>query len=193
MIKYRKAFVGADLQRMGVISNMEIDKNLKKLSKAELIQMLNEETKKNEELTQENEQLKNELTEAKEKLSSREIILDEAGSIAEASLAVNNIFEVAHDSAQLYLENIEKLSKRQEEVSAKREKECEDKCAAREQECEEKCATREKECEDKCAAREKEMRERCDRKTQECEDKVRRILNETAKYCKEVRRVVEGE
>ena len=63
------------------------------------------------ELSKENEKLKNELDMAKKKLQSRRIRVNEAGNIAEASLKINNVFEMAQAAATQYLENLEALEK----------------------------------------------------------------------------------
>ena len=74
-------------------------KELRKLSRAELLRMLLEQTR-------ETERLRGELNQAREQLESREILLEEAGSIAEASLRLNRIFEAAQQAADQYLENV---------------------------------------------------------------------------------------
>ena len=71
------------------------DKQLKKLSRADLIELLLEQTKRNEEL--------------EEKLKDRSIKLEKAGNIAEASLGLNEVFEKAQAAADLYVENIQNL------------------------------------------------------------------------------------
>jgi len=63
------------------------------------------------ELSKENEKLKNELDMANKKLQSRRIRVNEAGNIAEASLKINNVFEMAQAAATQYLENLEVLEK----------------------------------------------------------------------------------
>lgn len=78
------------------------DKELRKLSRPELLEMLLFQSK-------EVERLKNELDEANRKLEDRRICLKESGSIAEAALKLNNIFEVAQRAADQYLESIENL------------------------------------------------------------------------------------
>ena len=59
------------------------------------------------------EALKLELEEARKALQNREIMLNEAGSIAIAALQINGIFEAAQAAGQQYLENIQKLNERQ--------------------------------------------------------------------------------
>ena len=75
------------------------DKELRKLRRGELLEMLLEQSR-------ENEKLKKQLADLQEKLESREIILKESGSIAEAALKLNGVFEAAQKAAEQYLENI---------------------------------------------------------------------------------------
>lgn len=75
------------------------DKELKKLSRAELLEMLLEQTKRIEALQTELE-LKN------KELENRRIMIERAGSIAEASLRLNEVFETAQKAADQYLYNI---------------------------------------------------------------------------------------
>ena len=79
------------------------DKDLKRLRRDELLEMLIVQSKKME-------QLQEELDAARAALESREIMLQEAGSIAEASLRINGVFEAAQAAAQQYLENVRRMS-----------------------------------------------------------------------------------
>ena len=56
------------------------------------------------------EQLERELDEARAALQSRDIFLEETGSIAEAALRINGVFEAAQAAAEQYLENIRRMS-----------------------------------------------------------------------------------
>ena len=67
------------------------------------------------------EALKLELEEARKALQNREIMLNEAGSIAIAALQINGIFEAAQAAGQQYLENIQKLNERQAAICANRD------------------------------------------------------------------------
>ncbi|MGI5949735.1 hypothetical protein [Peptoniphilus sp.] len=73
--------------------------DLKKLNRKELLELLLEQVK-------ENERLKTELMEAKKELENREIIIENAGSLAEASLEIFEVFKNADKAAQAYLENV---------------------------------------------------------------------------------------
>ena len=88
---------------------------LKKLSRADLLEMLIEQS-------EEVEKLRALLTEAEVKLGQREVILNEAGSIAEASLQLNGIFEAAQYASKQYLESIQFYSAYQKLVCEKRER-----------------------------------------------------------------------
>lgn len=75
------------------------DRELRHLSRAQLLEMLLEQT-------EENERLKQRLKEAQKALADRKIIMDRAGTMAEAALALNGVFEAADRAARQYLENI---------------------------------------------------------------------------------------
>ncbi|MGM9590621.1 MAG: hypothetical protein ACI3V0_10680 [Faecousia sp.] len=96
------------------------DKELRKLSRSELLEMLIA-------VTDENEKLKSRLEQAENRLQDRSIAIDQAGSIAEAALMLNGVFQAAEDAAQQYLENIRNLSSRQDaicrDIQAKAEQE----------------------------------------------------------------------
>ena len=75
------------------------DKELHKLSRKELLEMLLAQT-------QENEKLKEELRRAERQLSDRRLLQENAGSMAEAAMRLNAVFEAADRAAQQYLENV---------------------------------------------------------------------------------------
>ena len=59
---------------------------------------------------QEIDRLRDRGAELEEKLESKEIIIDNAGSLAEASLALTAIFEEAQKAADIYLSNVSRIS-----------------------------------------------------------------------------------
>lgn len=79
--------------------NETAKKEMKKLSRAELLDIIYE-MKKNE------EELKNDLRNAQEELKKREIVIEKSGSIAEASLALNGVFEAAQQAADAYIQSV---------------------------------------------------------------------------------------
>ncbi|MCI6733096.1 MAG: DNA repair protein [Lachnospiraceae bacterium] len=75
------------------------DKELRRLSRAELLEMLLM-------LKEENENLKMQLEQAEVRLHDRRIMIEKAGSIAEAALQLNDVFAAADRAVQQYLENV---------------------------------------------------------------------------------------
>lgn len=93
------------------------DRELRRLKRAELLEMLLAQSR-------ETEALKAELAQAKKQLAERTIKIDKAGSIAEAALQVSGIFETAQKAAEQYLLSVEALSGRQEKICAERVTKC---------------------------------------------------------------------
>ena len=92
------------------------DKELKRLSRGELLEMLIQQSK-------ELERLRKQLDAAEIALQNREIAITNAGSIAEAALQLNGVFTAAQDACQQYMENICHLSQNQERICAQRDAE----------------------------------------------------------------------
>lgn len=99
------------------------EKELRKLNRAELLELLLE-------LSRENETLREQLRQTEAALADRRLRLDQAGSIAEAALQVSGIFEAAQQAADQYLSSVNELSTRQEEICARMEAETKRKCDA---------------------------------------------------------------
>lgn len=89
------------------------DKKFRKISKKELLEILLVQAKRIEEL-------ETELVKTKEELHSKKIAINEAGSLAEASLKLNEIFEVAQKSIEQYKFNIEEKCHKMEEETKER-------------------------------------------------------------------------
>lgn len=136
------------------------DKDLRKLNRVELLQMLLEQGRQND-------ALRAQLDQANAQLASRQVALDEAGSIAEAAMQLNQVFASAQRAADQYLENIRTLSGRQEAVCAKREAESRSKC-------EQMLAETQK----KCQSLEEQTRARCEAMTSEAERKSAAVWDE---------------
>lgn len=75
------------------------ERELRRLKRSELLELLIAQI-------EETETLKKKLDRAEAKLASRELIIEEAGNLAEAALRLNGIFEAAQRTADQYLENI---------------------------------------------------------------------------------------
>ncbi len=93
------------------------DRELRKLTRKDLLELLVSQGR-------EQEELRAELEKAKAALQERQLQIQEAGSVAEAALRLNGVFEAAQAAAQQYLENIRQRSEQTEEVFARREEAC---------------------------------------------------------------------
>ena len=106
--------------------------DLKKLSRLELLELLLEQTKRAD-------ALERTLAETRTQLENKQLDIDEAGSIAEASLRLNGVFSTAQDAAHEYLENIRQLSDRQKSVCAGIEADAQKKAEAMLEEAQAEC------------------------------------------------------
>lgn len=90
------------------------EKRIRKLNKKELLEILLSQARRIEELELE-------LENCNKKLASKKLMIDEVGSIAEACLSLNGIFEAAQASVDQYMSNIYDRCKKMENDT---EKEC---------------------------------------------------------------------
>ena len=97
------------------------ERDLKKLNRTDLLELLLQQSR-------EMEQLQDELAQVKHQLSRRTIVLNEAGSIAEAALQLNGVFAAAENACAQYIESIQHLSGQQEEVCQQMLQETQAKC-----------------------------------------------------------------
>lgn len=80
--------------------------DLRKLGRKEMLEMLIEQ---GEEL----EELKSKLATTEAALADKNIAITEAGSIAEAALRLNGVFEAAENACRQYIENITRQNRPQ--------------------------------------------------------------------------------
>lgn len=87
------------------------DKEFKHLKRSDLIYIIYEYQKKQEELIKENEELR-------EKLKEKELKISNAGSLAEVSAKLNGLFEAAQQTADDYIRGIENTAVSEAEKKA---------------------------------------------------------------------------
>lgn len=80
------------------------ERELRKLSRLDLLELLLRQV-------EENERLRAELEQARKQLESRELMIENAGSIAQASLQISCVFEAAQMAADVYLENVRRMAR----------------------------------------------------------------------------------
>lgn len=117
MVKYtnNKMYIVENLELLSLFSKgckRMNEKELKRLRRSDLMELLLE-------LSKENQELREQLQQAEAKLQERRIMIDESGSLAEAVLKLNRIFEDAQAACEQYEENI-RLRCEQIENEAKR-------------------------------------------------------------------------
>lgn len=78
------------------------ERELKHLSRSELLELLVVQM-------EENEKLKKHIVKMQTQLNDRRLIMERAGSIAEAAMQLSGIFDTAQKAADHYLENIKRL------------------------------------------------------------------------------------
>ena len=89
------------------------DKDLKRLNRTELLELLLDQSR-------ENERLQNKVTELEQQLERHEITCQNAGSMAEAALALNGVFQAADQAAQKYIQEMaDRSAKQEQELQAK--------------------------------------------------------------------------
>lgn len=79
------------------------NQDLKKLGRAELLELLLEESR-------ENERLRTKLEKARRLLEGKWDQVENAESIAEAALQLNGVLEAAEAAAEQYLENVRRIA-----------------------------------------------------------------------------------
>ena len=97
-----------------------ISKELKHLSRQELVDIIYQLKKNEQEMQEEIESLKNELEDKRIRIST-------AGSIADAAMSVTNVFSTAQMTADLYLREISYMKEDTEKECAKKIEEAEKK------------------------------------------------------------------
>ena len=75
------------------------EKELKRLRRADLLELLIEQT-------EENQRLREQLDAAQAQLADRAIRIEKSGTLAEAAVQLSGVFEAAHDACARYIENI---------------------------------------------------------------------------------------
>lgn len=114
------------------------DKELRKLNRAELLELLVDQAG-------EMDQLREQLEEARRALEERTALMKKAGSMAEAALGLNGVFEAADRAARDYLDN---AMAQREALLAQTQAECRQMRAKTQAECDRLRASTRKQCEE---------------------------------------------
>ena len=133
------------------------EKELQHLTRTELLEILLEREKENIALQEQVKLLRH-------KLDDRMITIDKAGSIAQASLVLNGMFEAAEASCAQYIENIRARSARQDQINQLRNDESRAQAAALLQQTKLRCRQMEQETAARCQQMESDADRRVEQK-----------------------------
>ena len=156
--------------------------NYKGVNRNSLIQMLNDKEREVIRMRAQQEETEKKLKAAEEKLhvllrekEEQVIAIDNAGSIAEAALQLNGVFDAAQKAAGLYLKNIERLNA---ETTASCEKLMAD--------TQKKCEEMEEAARIRCEEMEEATRMRCEALRRQAEEEAASNWSELSKNLEEV-------
>ena len=107
------------------------EKELRSLSKIQMLNILRQQENEIEQLTSQRKELER-------KLEERQLQVDEAGSLAEASVMVSGVLQAAQNAADVYLENIRAVEAERSAQVARLEREAQEKAKEMYKESEEK-------------------------------------------------------
>ena len=121
------------------------DKELQKLNRTELLEMLVQSSRKIDELNEKIASLENTVEKAKQALNDRKLDVQKAGNFADASVKINGVFEAAEKAARQYMENVRRICEEKKALMDRKETESEEYCARIIREAELKCRKMEQE------------------------------------------------
>lgn len=121
------------------------DKEIRHLGKTELLSILRDQEA-------ELEQLRAQISKLQSELEEQTIQMDKCGSIAEASLQVNQVFQAAQAAADQYLANVREKEAGADEAARRIESEAQKRAEAKIQDTEMRCKQLEAESRKKAAA-----------------------------------------
>ncbi len=128
------------------------EKELRRMGRRELIEIIAAQKKREVDLEQ---RLRN----AAKQLADRKTKISEAGSIAEAALALNGVFEAAQAAADSYLESLHDANKDIDARIIETEEECARRLEETDRQCAEKLAATDAEIQRRTAAFNRMVRE----------------------------------
>ncbi len=161
------------------------DKELQKLKRGELLEIMLEQSRENEALKLKLEDSFRTIEQLKKQLDDRRIDIQKAGTIADASFKLNGVFIAAEKAAQQYLDNLQDLYEREAAGFSKKEAEVETKCTALLQATRERCDFMKEDTEKQCAKLEASVKKRCEELEQTVKKQCDTLRETVERECRE--------
>lgn len=155
-----------------------IEKELRKLRRVDLLEMLTVQMR-------ENESLQDQVKDLIDQLNNRKIMLSNAGSIAEAAIRVNEVFQAAQAAGDQYLENLARLDEEKKAEYEKMRQEAEREYQYMKQEIEAECREMREKTEFECRQLRQETESECQKMRQETKDKCEEVFRMVRKMIEE--------
>lgn len=160
------------------------DREFKRLSRPQLIEIIYQLQLREEELSAENQKLK-------DQLEDKRIRLEQAGNIAEAVLGIHDVMQTAQDAAQLYVDEIRAM---RDETRVQ----CDDQLQQTRVQCDDQLQQTRAQCDDQleqtrvqCHDQLQQTRAQCDDQLQQtraqCDDQLRMTREECDKQLQQAR------
>lgn len=115
------------------------EQDLKRMKWGGILEEIDSRDREIRRLNEENESLKEENSDLKERISDRKINIEKSGSIAEASLKLNKVFEDAQAAADQYLQNIKEKEAEAEKLIKELTDRTDAACRAKQENTDAKC------------------------------------------------------
>ena len=162
------------------------EKEIKKLNRQDLLVLLTEQTARAN-------QLEEKLLDAEARLKERNLVVESCGTMAEASLKLNDVFKAVDDAAAQYLENVKQLCEKQEEQSKQLEAESRQKAEQLEAESRQKAEQLEAESRQKAEQLEAESKQKAEQIIREAEEFAAQENERAEKMIKEAEETAAAE
>lgn len=143
-------------------------KELRRLKRKDLLEILLEQSKENEDQRVLIAVQKQKILHLEERLLDKRIDIAESGTMAEAALKLNGVFEAAQAAAQQYLDNL----KNTDERCLAMENETKKQCDAMKEETARKCAQAEADTKNKCEELDRQTKEAVEKRWDELSEKL---------------------
>lgn len=143
-------------------------KELRRLKRKELLEILLEQSKENEDQRMLIAVQKQKIFHLEERLQNKRIDIAQSGTMAEAALKLNGVFEAAQAAAQQYLDNL----KNTDERCATMENETKERCEAMKEETARKCAQVEADTKTRCEEMDRQAKEAVEKRWEDLTEKL---------------------